>query len=367
MDPRQPHERKRGHLSRGLRFVVAGVICWSLLIAAAVAVVHIKDDEAADARKPYPAPTVALSARADYMWSHFPKFTGVIPVLAYHGVNTEENYLSVTRKRFAEQMLALKTAGFHTVTISQYAKYVATGSTAGLPSNPILLTFDDGRLDSYRGADQILARFGDVATIFVVAAWPEERPGWALHWSELAKMEDSGRWDVEEHAGDGHHHILVSSNGKHGEFYAYLGWHQSSGLESFGEYKKRVATDVRWGEEQLTEHISGYKPLAFAVPYSNYGQRATNEPRIPDFFLHFLHTQFPVVIDGDYLDEGTGRPYEVKGRGNRAVSYRITQGPADSLPVLNCRLRDFVLRVPMWREYSCLKLDGSKISSAYSD
>jgi hypothetical protein len=74
-----------------------------------------------------------------------------------------------------------------------------------------------------------------------------------------------------------------------------------------------------------------------------------------------------VVIDGDYLDEGTGRPYEVKGRGDRAVSYRIAQGPADSLPVLNCRLRDFVLRVPIWREYSCLKIDGSTVSSAYSD
>jgi peptidoglycan/xylan/chitin deacetylase (PgdA/CDA1 family) len=368
VDPRKPHERKRGHLSRGLRFVVAGIICWALLIAAAVAVVKIKDGEEAAARRPFPAPKVVLAPRMKYMWSHFPKFHDVVPVLAYHGVNTEENYLSVTRKRFAEQMLALKTAGFHTVTIGQYAKYVATGSTAGLPKNPILLTFDDGRLDSFRGADQILAHYGDVATIFVVAAWPEERPGWALHWSELAKMEESGRWDVQEHAGDGHHHILVSPDGKHGEFYAYLGWHSGTGLESFGEYKKRVTTDVEWGEEMLHEHIPGYKPLAFAVPYSNYGQRFTNDPQIPEFFLHFLHTQFPVVIDGDYLDEGKHRPFEVKGRGDSAVSYRITQGPADSLPVLACRLRDFVLKVPMWHEYACLEgIGGSAPSAAYSD
>ena len=132
-------------------------------------------------------------------------------------------------------------------------------------------------------------------------------------------------------------------------------------------YKKRVTSDVKWGEEMLTEHIPDYKPLAFAVPYSNYGQRFTNEPRIPDFFLHFLHTQFPVVIDGDYLDEGKDRPFEVKGRGDGKVSYRITQGPADSLPVLACRLRDFVLQVPIWQEYSCLKLDGSRVPSAYSD
>jgi hypothetical protein len=366
VDPRQPHERKRG-LTRGLRFVVAGIVCWSLLIAAAVAVVRIKDDEAAAARRPFPPPAVALTPKMKYLWSHFPKFHDVAPILAYHGVNTEENYLSVTRKRFAEQMLALKTAGFHTVSIAQYAHYVRTGSTKGLPSNPILLTFDDGRLDSYRGADQILARFGDVATIFVVAAYPEERPGWALHWSELAKMQESGRWDVQEHAGDGHHHIPVGPDGKSGEFYAYLGWQEGSGLESFGQYKQRVTSDVQWGEEMLSEHIPGYEPLAFAVPFSNYGQRFTNDPRIPDFFLHFLHTRFPVVIDGDYLDEGKHRPSEIKGRGDRAVSYRITQGPADSLPVLACRLRDFVLQVPIWREYSCLEQDGGTVPSAYSD
>lgn len=347
--------------------MVAGILCWSLLIAAAIAVVRIKDDEAAAARRPYPDVQVSLSPGMKYMWSHFPKFHGVVPILAYHGVNTEENYLSVTRKRFAEQMLALKTAGFHTVTISEYAKYVRTGSTADLPTNPILLTFDDGRLDSYRGADEILAHFGDVATIFVVAAWPEARPGWALHWSELATMQDSGRWDVQEHAGDGHHHIQVAPDGKRGEFYAYLGWHGGSGLESFGDYKKRVSGDVEWGEQMLADHVPGYHPFAFAVPYSNYGQRFTNEPRIPDFFLHFLHTEFPVVIDGDYLDEGKDRPFEVKGRGDGAVSYRITQGPADSLPVLNCRLRDFVLKVPIWREYACLKIDGSKVPSAHSD
>jgi peptidoglycan/xylan/chitin deacetylase (PgdA/CDA1 family) len=329
--------------------------------------VRLRDDEAAAARRPYPAPEASLSPRMRYVWSHFPRFSGVIPVLAYHGVNSKENYLSVTRRRFAEQMLALKVAGFHTVTMAQYARYVRSGSTAGLPQNPILLTFDDGRLDSYRGANATLERFGDVATIFVVAAWPEERPEWALDWSELAKMQESGVWDVQEHAGRGHHHNQVDPAGGHGEFYAYLGWHPEGGLEGFGEYRRRVTGDVAWGERMLGEHIPGYRPLAFAVPYSNYGQRFTNEPRIPDFFLHFLHSHFPVVIDGDYLDEGEGRPYEIKGRGGGAISYRITQGPADSLPVLECRLRDFVLRVPIWQEYGCLKLGRSKVPSVYSD
>jgi peptidoglycan/xylan/chitin deacetylase (PgdA/CDA1 family) len=359
---------KAPRLSRAIRFTVAGVLCWSVLIAAAVAVVRIKDNEAQAARSSLSSPGVALTPRMEYMWTHFPKFHDVIPILAYHGVNSEENYLSVTRKRFAQQMLALHTAGFHTVTMSQYAHYAKTGDTSRLPSDPILLTFDDGRLDSYRGADQTLARFHDTAVIFVVASWPESRPGWALHWSELAKMAESGRWDIQEHAGTGHHHIAVNAAGKSGEFYAYRGWHDGA-LEPYSAYRHRVTHDVKWGEYMLRRHIPGYRPLAFAVPYSNYGQRFTNDPRIPDFFFSFLHTQFPVVIDGDYLDEGTGRPSEIKGRGGHAISYRITQGPADSLPVLACRLRDFVLQVPLWREYSCIQSqsDRSEVPSVYSE
>jgi hypothetical protein len=119
----------------------------------------------------------------------------------------------------------------------------------------------------------------------------------------------------------------------------------------------------------LADHVPGYRPLAFAVPYSNYGQRFTNDTRIAPFFFHFLHRRFPVLIDGDYLDEGVERPSEIKGRGGHAVSYRITQGPADSLPVLACRLRDFVLRVPFWREYGCIQSGPkrSEVPSVYSE
>jgi peptidoglycan/xylan/chitin deacetylase (PgdA/CDA1 family) len=359
---------KAPRLARALRFALAGVLCWAVLIGGGLLLIQIKDSEAAAARQPLPSPPVHLSPRMRYMWEHFPHFQDVVPILAYHGVNSEENYLSVTRKRFAQQLLALKTAGFHSVTMAQYARYAATGETTGLPPNPILITFDDGRLDSYRGADRTLARFGYTAVMFVVASFPEGRPGWALQWDELAKMEESGRWDIQEHAGTGHHHIEINADDKRGEYYAYRRWSDGR-LESFAEYKRRVTRDVDWGREMLADHIPGYRPLAFAVPYSNYGQRFTNDPRIAPFFFHLLHSRFPVLVDGDYLDEGENRPSEIKGRGGHAISYRITQGPADSLPVLACRLRDFVLRVPIWHEYSCIQSspDRSEVRSVYSE
>lgn len=365
-EDRTDGNRRLQRVVRGIRFSAAAIVCWGVLIGAAAALVIVRNNEAAAARAPLPAPEAELSVREKALWSHFPKFHNAIPILAYHGVDLQKNYLTVTRERFAEQLLALKTGGFHTVTLTQYARFERTGSTAGLPSNPILLTFDDGRLDSYQGANDTLVKFGDTAVMFVVADWPDSRPGWALHWSELVRMQQSGPWEIQEHAGNGHHHIIVSADGKRGEFYAYRKW-EDGRLESYSSYKKRVTRDVLWGEERLKEHIPGYQPLAFAVPYSNYGQRFTNDRRIPRYFLAFLHTQFPIVVDGDYLDEGRGRPAEIKGRWDRRLSYRITQGPAMKLPDLYCRLKDFALKTPLWREYSCLKSSRSNVPSVHSD
>jgi peptidoglycan/xylan/chitin deacetylase (PgdA/CDA1 family) len=349
-------------VARWFRLLIGGIICWGVLLGGAAAVIVIRANDAAAARKPLGGiaghvPTAQLAS-----WKAFPAFRDEVPVLAYHGVGGKQNYLDVSRTLFAAQMLALHVAGFHTITISQYARYDKTGSTTGLPSNPILITFDDGRLDSYRGADQILARYGDTAVMFVVASWPDTHTAWALHWNELVRMQQSGRWQIQEHAGAGHTDVPISATGETGEYYAYRAYNNGH-LESFDQYKRRVSADIKWGEQMFRQHIPGYQPLAFAVPYSNYGQRFTNDPRIPDYILPFLHSQFPVVFDGDYLDEGKHRPFEIKGRWDPRLSYRITQGPVMNLPDLYCRLRDYALHTPLWHEYACL----DRVPSAHSD
>jgi peptidoglycan/xylan/chitin deacetylase (PgdA/CDA1 family) len=346
-------------LGRFLRVLGVGVVGWGVLVGAVVFVVVHRDQAAAAAREPEPALRVHLLRRDVWAYQHFPSYQGAIPVLAYHGIGSQRNYLTTTRRLFAEQMQALHLGGFHTISIATYARYVE-GLHPRLPNRPILITFDDGRVDSFRGADRVLARFHYQATMFVVAAWPTQHPGFALHWSELAKMQRSGRWQIQEHAGHEHSHVPIDSKGDLGEAYAYRRWipgpnGHGGHLESFTAYKRRVTQDIDWGEAQLRAHIPGYQPYAFAVPYSNYGQRFTNDPRIPRFFLAMLHRHFPVAVDGDYLDEGSGRPEEPKGRTPPDLTYRITMGPLVGVATLDCRLHDFAVRSPIWREYACIQ------------
>ena len=244
------------------------------------------------------APEIAPSKAQLARWKPLPPIKGAVPVLAYHGVNDSGDHYSVTRREFAQQMEMLDRAGFETISIAEYVRFLH-GVTVNLPKRPILITFDDGRLDSYRGADRILAKHGFRATMFAIAGFVEERSSFYLTWDELRRMSTNGNWDVQEHAGVGHVNVPYDAAGHEGPAYAYRQYRSGKGLESFGEYKRRVEHDVLWAKRTMSEQLPGFTPLAFAVPYGSYGQDRTNDPRIPGFMSRLLRRHFQVVFMTD--------------------------------------------------------------------
>jgi peptidoglycan/xylan/chitin deacetylase (PgdA/CDA1 family) len=219
---------------------------------------------------------------------------GAIPVLAYHGINDQNDTYSVSRRTFASHMEMLHRSGFRAITIQQYVRFLK-GDRKGLPPRPVLITFDDGRLDSYRGADKVLARFDFRATMFVIAHDADHAKNFYLNWDDLRRMARGGNWDIQEHAGEGHYEVRVDAHGRKGPFYAYRRY-TKEGLESFEQYKARVTRDVLWGMRRLSEEVPGFAPLSFALPFGNFGQVDTNDPRIPRFFNHFLRRHFQAVF-----------------------------------------------------------------------
>jgi hypothetical protein len=123
---------------------------------------------------PLPAPTVGLSPAEAIRFRPFPAPAGTVPVLVWHGINDARDGYSVSQSAFARQLALLKGLGYTAISTRQWADFRA-GRTAGLPARPILLTFDDGRLDSYRGADRVLERTGMRAAIFVITGEIEKR------------------------------------------------------------------------------------------------------------------------------------------------------------------------------------------------
>lgn len=246
-------------------------------------------------RAPLDAPAITPTKTQLARWKPLPPIKGAVPVLAYHGVNNDGDRYSVTRRQFAEQMAMLDRAGFETITIAEYVRFLH-GVTVNLPKRPLLITFDDGRLDSYRGANRILAKHGFRATMFAIAGFVEERSSFYLTWDELRTMSTNGNWDVQEHAGVGHVNVPYDAAGNEGPAYAYRQYRPGKGLESFTEYKRRVEHDVLWAKRTMSEQLPGFNPLAFAVPYGSYGQDRTNDARIPGFMSRLLRRHFQAVF-----------------------------------------------------------------------
>ena len=228
-------------------------------------------------------PAVTLTAEDRAVWNAPPDRDDRIPVLLYHGIGTRDDFVSAADasygldpEDFAKQMALLAHAGYEAITLRQFRAFV-DGDDVGLPEHPILITFDDSREDSWRHADTVLRAHGWSAVMFADVGAVDRGADEYASWDELARMQRSGRWEIQLHAGRGHHNI-PSAPGTTGPFYANRDISQGETLE---DWRERVTGDLDWGERQLRRHIPGYRPLAFAPPYGAYGQLATNDPAIP--------------------------------------------------------------------------------------
>ncbi len=99
-----------------------------------------------------------------------------VPILMYHYIRVNPDprdwlgyRLSVKPADFAAQMDWLWRNGYHTVTTLDLISYL--NGSRGLPSKPIVLTFDDGYADFYTTAVPILRRYDFTAVAYVVSGF----------------------------------------------------------------------------------------------------------------------------------------------------------------------------------------------------
>lgn len=240
----------------------------------------------------------SLSARDRERWAPLPPDRSAVPVLLYRGVAAAD---------FAHQMALLHHAGYETITLDELVRFVGRDQV-DLPPRPLLLTFDGGDRDTWADSDATLRANDFNAVLFVDVGRVEEKDPDVLSWDELGELQDSGRWDVQLQSGTGGRQLIRYGDGV-GPFYAYRG-----SDEVLGGWRERVFSDVTYGEEQLEFHVPGYRPLAFAPPYGNYGQAGTNDPRIPRELLSRLLLSFKVVFVQDRSGFATPGAASVLGR-----------------------------------------------------
>jgi len=229
-----------------------------------------------------------------------------VPVLVYHRLVTADEGPGVAPAVFEAQLRRLHDLGFEAITLNQYVRFIR-GDAVELPERPVLITFDDGFASALASADAVLAGYGWTAVMYVPTGLVG-RPG-RLTWDELRQMRSSGRWQIDEHAGHGHDLITADAAGRRLPFYAGKLW-TGGGQESFVHYKQRVRSDIERGSALLARNLPGWTPRAsFAVPFGNYGQRASNDSRIAPWLSGYLRRSFDVVFvqrDDRFSTPGAG-------------------------------------------------------------
>lgn len=135
-----------------------------------------------------------------------------VPILLYHHISTEfdaTNAISIISPRdFNLHMTAIK-AQYTPISLREYVDFVnCKDGSKMLPTDPIIVTFDDGYLSNYEVAYPILKKLNIPATIFIVTDTVGEKSGDGkvnythFTWEQAKEMQDSGLIDIESHTND---------------------------------------------------------------------------------------------------------------------------------------------------------------------
>jgi biofilm PGA synthesis lipoprotein PgaB len=206
--------------------------------------------------------------------------TKSLPILLYHGIVEKADRFNMTKETFKNQMFALKEQGYQTVTLQDFEDF--RNGTKSLPAKSFLLTFDDGRLDSYTEADPLLRALGYTAVMYVAtdaSLPPEDRKKSTYYVSseDISKMIKSGRWEIGSHAiQDTGGIIKIFSDGSKGNFLSNKMWIEpESRLENEDEYEKRISREFSESKRRLEETFK-VKVDTFSYPFGDYGQQSKN-------------------------------------------------------------------------------------------
>jgi peptidoglycan/xylan/chitin deacetylase (PgdA/CDA1 family) len=92
-----------------------------------------------------------------------------VAVFGYHHIDPNSSVntdLSITPRKFQEDMIALKKAGYTTIFFRDLIDFCA--GKKNLPAKPALVTFDDGYESNYTYAYPLLRQLGMKATVFII-------------------------------------------------------------------------------------------------------------------------------------------------------------------------------------------------------
>ncbi|MEB2280197.1 polysaccharide deacetylase family protein [Lysinibacillus xylanilyticus] len=191
------------------------------------------------------------------------------PIIMYHSISSTAptgtgSGAEMPTSQFAEQIAALKNAGYDGVSFDEYLTYKTTGNLPAGVDKPIIITFDDGYENNYTEAFPILQQYGMKATMFVVSSQMGQTPGYIKHfdWNQAQIMKNSGLIDIQSHTHDLHKkHDGVTGPASQSLLSApYYN-------ETQKQYEARIKADLQASYDAIKNNVGIGNTQTLAYPY----------------------------------------------------------------------------------------------------
>lgn len=252
-----------------------------------------------------------------------------IPVLLYHGIVKTNDRFSITKDNFREHLFALKQAGYETVTLEELEAFLK--GEKQLPEKSFVLTFDDGRLDSFLGAQSILKTLDYHAVMFLASGQslpetPIKNP-YYMDENEVKHMVATGNWDVESHAiQQGGGFIPITATGTPGNFLSNKKYLTTENrLETDAEYRERAQAELIKSKSTIEQKL-GTKVIAFSYPFGDYGIQTVNYPPSKNIILDTVSSTYHFAFIQVW--RGGGDTWNYPEGANRLLLKRIEPDPS---------------------------------------
>jgi peptidoglycan/xylan/chitin deacetylase (PgdA/CDA1 family) len=154
---------------------------------------------------------------------------------------------------------------YTTITMSELIDYVYNGTE--LPENPIILSFDDGYLTTYKYVYPLLKEYNMKIVLSIIGKGVDnfskvhdDHINYAhVTWDQVNEMKDSGLVEIQNHTYDLH----KSHNGR-------IGCCQKSN-ESLEHYEDLLTEDTLMLQERV-QLMTGDTPNTYAYPYGEFSE-----------------------------------------------------------------------------------------------
>jgi peptidoglycan/xylan/chitin deacetylase (PgdA/CDA1 family) len=209
-----------------------------------------------------------------------------VPVLCYHQIRDYRETDSksarayiVPMANFRDQLKMLADSGYHAILPDQLYAYLTTG--AALPSKPVMLTFDDSRVEHYTVAAEEMKKYGFKGVFFIMTV-ALDRPNYMTR-AQVKALADAGH-EVGSHTWD-HHNVKK---------YIDQDW----------------VTQIEKPSKQL-ENITGKPVKYFAYPFGLWNRQAIPHLKQRNMLAAFqlsekrdeddpLHTIRRIIVPGSW-------------------------------------------------------------------